>query len=164
MVSKAQKGTPPRARPWQAERPGAAAMRQASTDELFTLVAFDVPCDKARRRVGEICKDYGLKRAQWSVFEGPMSRNRREELSARVTQLLEDAEGGGRAAIFPVGKQEASWAWRLTTSGAAVKGGPTAARVRARAKEEEEREDIAALLGASIAGAPESPEAGGGRG
>jgi CRISPR-associated protein Cas2 len=89
------------------ERPGAAAARQSATDELFTLVAFDVSCDKARHRLGEMCKDYGLKRAQWSVFEGTMTRNRREELSARIEQLLGSAEGGGRAAVYPIGKQEA---------------------------------------------------------
>lgn len=148
-MSKGGKPGLARTRPWQAERPGAAAARQAATDELFTLVAFDVPCDKARRRVGEICKDYGLTRAQWSVFEGPMSRNRREELSGRIARILEGAEGGGRAAIFPIGKQEASWAWRLATAGAAVKAGPGASRATARAREVED--DIAALLGASIA-------------
>lgn len=157
MVSKASKPGLARTRPWQAERPGAAAVRQASTDELFTLVAFDVPCDKARRRVGEMCKDYGLKRAQWSVFEGPLSRNRREELSARLAQLLGAAEGGGRAAVFPIGKQEAGWAFRLSTPGTPVKEGSAAARSRSRVREEEE--DIAALLGASLA--EEGPKAGG---
>lgn len=112
---------PKRARPWQVERPGAAAVRQSSTDELFTLVAFDVPCDRARRKVGEMCKDYGLTRTQWSVFEGPMTRNRREELSARLEKLLKDAEGGGRVAVLPIGQREVEWALRVATSGAPVK-------------------------------------------
>lgn len=160
MVSKAQKPGLARPRPWQGERPGAAAVRQASSGELFTLVAFDVPCDKARRRVGEICKDYGLKRAQWSVFEGTMSRNRREELSARVAELLGNAEGGGRAAIFPIGSQEAGWAWRLSTAGVPAKDGSGASRARERVREEEK--DIAALLGASIeAEDPSSSSSGG---
>lgn len=108
-------------RPWQAERPGAAAARHTSTDELFTLVAFDVPCDKTRRKVGEVCKDYGLTRTQWSVFEGPMTRNRREELSARLTAMLERAEGGGRVAVYPIGQREAAWALRVKTKGVPVK-------------------------------------------
>ncbi len=133
-------------RPWQVERPGAAAMRQAAGDELFTLVAFDVPCDKARRRLGEMCKDYGLKRAQWSVFEGEMSRNRREELAGRVEKLLGEAEGGGRATLYPIGRQEAGWASRIVTRGAPVKDTGVARAAAARAAEE----DLAALLGASI--------------
>lgn len=169
-MSKGGKPGLARTRPWQAERPGAAAVRQSATDELFTLVAFDVPCDKARRRVGEICKDYGLTRAQWSVFEGPMSRNRREELSGRIARILEGAEGGGRAAIFPIGKQEASWAWRLATAGVvvkagagvAVKAGAGASGAAARAREVED--DIAALLGASIAQGQARSGSGGGHG
>lgn len=106
-----------RARPWQGARPGAAAARQDSTDELFTLVAFDVTCDKARRKIGEMCKDYGLSRAQWSVFEGPMTRNRREELGARLMKLLGGAEGGGRIAIYPIGQREVAWAMRWATKG-----------------------------------------------
>jgi CRISPR-associated protein Cas2 len=121
MVSQGGGPGPKRARPWQVERPGAAAARQSATDELFTLVAFDVPCDKARRKVGEMCKDYGLSRTQWSVFEGPMTRNRREELSARLEKLLKEAEGGGRVAVFPIGQREVEWALRVVTKGTPVK-------------------------------------------
>jgi len=82
------------------------------------VVAFDVPSDKARRKVCEICKDYGLTRLQWSVFEGPMTRNRREELAARLERLLSEAQGGGRFGIFPIGEQEARMARRWTAPAA----------------------------------------------
>jgi CRISPR-associated protein Cas2 len=113
-----------RAKPWQAPRPASAIARLDAGDELLTLVAFDVPCDKARRRVGEICKDYGLARTQWSVFEGPMTRNRREELGARIEALFAAAEGGGRFGIYPIGAREAEWVIRA--AGRGVKPKPKA--------------------------------------
>ncbi len=106
-----------RTKPWKVARPGSAAARQDSEDELLTLVAFDIPSDKVRHRFGEVCKDYGLKRAQWSLFEGSMTRNRREELWARLLKMLMAAEGGGRAAVYPIGQREAAWASRHSTLG-----------------------------------------------
>lgn len=103
---------------WKAARPGSAAGRQASKDELVTVVIFDIPSDRVRRKVGELCKDYGLARLQWSAFEGPLTRNRREELWARLVKLVENAGDGGRLAIFPIGSREAAWAmrWRAERS------------------------------------------------
>lgn len=128
-----------RTRPWQGTKPGEAAGRLDAADELFTLVTFDLSDDKARRKVGETCKDYGLRRLQWSVFEGPMTRNRREELSDRLTLILEQAEGGGKLAIFPVGAREATWATRLTTRGQPVSTAPSAPRLLASGDEDAER-------------------------
>jgi CRISPR-associated protein Cas2 len=108
-----------RPRPWQVARPAQAAARQSPTEELVTVVAFDVPSNKARRKVGEICLDYGLVREQWSVFEGPMTRNRREELCGRLEALLDKAPGGGRFAVMPIGRREAAWARRHVTHGTA---------------------------------------------
>lgn len=105
------------AKPWKGARPGAAAARQNAEDETLTLVAFDIPSDKVRHGFGEVCKDYGLKRAQWSLFEGPMTRNRREELWARLLKMLTAAEGGGRVAVYPIGQREAAWASRHSTLG-----------------------------------------------
>jgi len=78
-----------------------------------------------RNRFGEVCKDYGLARTQWSLFEGPMTRNRREELWARLSKMLMAAEGGGRAAVYPIGQREARWALRHSTLGV-KKAGPSA--------------------------------------
>jgi CRISPR-associated protein Cas2 len=106
-----------RARPWQGARPGEATNRQGASEELLTLLAFDVPSDKVRRKVGEMCKDYGLGRVQWSVFAGPMTRNRREELWGRLVKMLSAAEGGGRVLVYPIGQREASWGARWETTG-----------------------------------------------
>lgn len=97
-------------------------MRLGSEDELLTIVSFDVPSDRHRRLVVEICKDYGLRRLQWSVFEGPMTRNRREELWDRVLDLLDGAPGGGKLAVFPIGGREAAFAQREVVAGRAARG------------------------------------------
>ncbi len=110
-------------KPWQGARPGSAAARQDAKDELLTLVAFDVASDSVRHKLGGICKDYGLARTQWSVFEGPMTRNRREELAGRLVAMLDAAEGGGRVGIYPVGQREAAWATRHSTLGVKAKAG-----------------------------------------
>ncbi|HRH00237.1 MAG TPA: CRISPR-associated endonuclease Cas2 [Polyangiaceae bacterium] len=100
------------ARPWQQARPGETASRQDPTSELLTIVTFDVPCDKTRRKVTEFCKDSGLTRLQWSVFEGMMTRNRREELWGRLKSLLDKPDVGGRLAVYVIGAREAAWADR----------------------------------------------------
>jgi CRISPR-associated protein Cas2 len=108
-------------KPWQGARPGSAAARQDAEDELLTLVAFDVASDKVRHRLGETCKDYGLARTQWSLFEGTMTRNRREELTVRLVAMIDAAEGGGRVGIYPIGTREAAWATRHSTLGPKAK-------------------------------------------
>jgi CRISPR-associated protein Cas2 len=36
------------------------------------LVTYDISDDKARKRISEICLDYGLDRTQYSVFTGQL--------------------------------------------------------------------------------------------
>ena len=60
-------------------------------DELDTLVVYDVPKEKLRRRVYEACKDYGLKRFQYSAFRGPLDRNRRQEMFLRLRSIVGDS-------------------------------------------------------------------------
>lgn len=109
-----------RTKPWQGARTG-AAMRLGASEELLTLVAFDVSCDRTRKRAADLCKDYGLRRTQWSVFEGPTTRNRREELWDRLAELFTEAEGGGRLALYPIGAREAVWARREAVRGTVAK-------------------------------------------
>ena len=102
-------------KPWKALRPGIAAAR-CPAEAMYTIVVFDVSCDKARRKLGEMCLDYGLVRFQWSAFDGEMTRNRREELFDRASELLSQAEGGGKLLITPVAARERSNAMRLGRS------------------------------------------------
>ena len=97
---------------WKAARPGSAAGRLGGADELVTVVVFDIPSNRVRRKAGEMCKDYGLERLQWSAFEGLMTRNRREELWASLLKLVQGAGDGGRLAMFPIGSREAGLALR----------------------------------------------------
>jgi CRISPR-associated protein Cas2 len=91
--------------PWKAARPGLALTR-GEPEPQHTMVIYDVPEDKARRRLGELCKDYGLHRFQWSAFEGELSRNHREELYDRGRGVLAAAEGGGKLLVVAVGARE----------------------------------------------------------
>jgi len=58
-----------------------------------TLVIYDIPEDKVRHKIAEICKDYGLTRIQWSAFFGQTDRNRREELMLKFAKKLGNNEG-----------------------------------------------------------------------
>jgi CRISPR-associated protein Cas2 len=58
--------------------------------KLFLI--YDIQEDKARLKVAELCKNYGLRRVQYSTFFGDLSRNRQEELILRVRRLVDPAE------------------------------------------------------------------------
>ncbi|WP_169796528.1 CRISPR-associated endonuclease Cas2 [Chondromyces crocatus] len=103
-------------KPWKAERPG-AALGRSEPGPAHLLAIFDVSDDRARRKLTELCKDYGLTRFQWSAFEGQLTRNRREELFDRGKRLLDDAVGGGRFFIVGIGAREQAESLRLDTPG-----------------------------------------------
>ncbi len=58
--------------------------------ELNTLVIYDVEDDRARTRVSEACKDFGLERIQYSCFRGKLSQNKRGELYERMRKIQRD--------------------------------------------------------------------------
>jgi len=58
--------------------------------KLFLI--YDIKEDKSRARVAEACKDYRLRRVQYSTFFGDLSRNRQEELMLRVRGIVKAAE------------------------------------------------------------------------
>ncbi|MGH2345461.1 MAG: CRISPR-associated endonuclease Cas2 [Chloroflexota bacterium] len=58
--------------------------------KLFLI--YDIQEDKARGKVAELCKNYGLRRVQYSTFFGDLSRNRQEELILRIRRLVDPAE------------------------------------------------------------------------
>lgn len=60
---------------------------------VCTLVIYDIVEDRVRRRVAEVCKDYGLERIQYSAFFGLTDRNRREEMMLKFRRTLGDTEG-----------------------------------------------------------------------
>jgi len=54
--------------------------------ESKVFVFFDISNDKIRNNVGEICKDYGLVRIQYSGFMGELTKNKREELCLKLKE------------------------------------------------------------------------------
>ena len=61
---------------------------------MQTLVVYDIPGDRVRGKIADICLDYGLERIQYSVFLGGLSDNRREELIMKLKKRLGKEEGG----------------------------------------------------------------------
>lgn len=79
---------------------------------MHTLVIYDVPCDRTRHQLSELCKDYGLVRFQFSAFSGELSRSRREEFHDRACRLLTRAPGS-KLLIQPVATREIDNAMRI---------------------------------------------------
>lgn len=64
------------------------------------LLIYDVPDDRLRTKLADICLDYGLERIQYSAFFGELSHNRQGEILQKMKRRI-----GKRAAnvqIFPV--------------------------------------------------------------
>jgi len=53
------------------------------------FLVYDIQEDKARTKVAAACKDYGLRRVQYSTFFGDLNRNRQEELMQRVRRVVD---------------------------------------------------------------------------
>jgi CRISPR-associated protein Cas2 len=61
-------------------------------EELETVVAFDVPSNRLRTRLGEACLDYGLERAQKSLFRGRLPTRHRRALVSELRERIGEAE------------------------------------------------------------------------
>ena len=55
---------------------------------MLSLIIYDIPSDKLRNKVSDICQDYGLERIQFSAFMGEINHNRREELLQRIKREI----------------------------------------------------------------------------
>lgn len=67
---------------------------------MHCLLIYDIPDDRIRTKIADVCLDYGLDRIQFSAFSGNISRNHQEELFLKVTNLLE--KKAGKVQIVPV--------------------------------------------------------------
>jgi CRISPR-associated protein Cas2 len=68
--------------------------------ELVTFVVYDIPDDRTRLRIANVCKDYGLEHIQYSVFCGPLDPTRRDDMFARLEGTL--AGEAGHIMVIPV--------------------------------------------------------------
>lgn len=68
--------------------------------EVLVYVFYDIEDDKVREKASRTCKDFGLERTQFSGFIGYLSKNRREELSIKLRDVL--GEHNGKILVQPV--------------------------------------------------------------
>ena len=64
------------------------------------LVVYDIPDDKVRPKVADICLDYGLQRIQYSAFLGVLHRNLQEELMLKVKRRM--GKKAGNVRLYPI--------------------------------------------------------------
>ena len=64
------------------------------------LLVYDIPDDRVRGRVADVCLDYGLQRIQYSAFFGRLNRNLQEELMMKVQRKL--GRKAGDVQLFPI--------------------------------------------------------------
>ncbi len=64
------------------------------------LLVYDIPDDRIRTRVADICLDYGLDRIQYSAFLGDLERTHQEELMIKLAKRL--GKQPGNIQLFPL--------------------------------------------------------------
>lgn len=67
---------------------------------MKSLLIYDIPDDKVRTKVADICLDYGMERIQFSAFLGELNHNRQEEILQKIKRRLGQKEGNIQ--LFPI--------------------------------------------------------------
>lgn len=75
---------------------------------MQTLLIYDIPDDRARTQIADVCLDYGLQRIQYSAFLGELSRTHQEELLLKIKKKL--GRKTGNIQLFPLDEQ--TWSKR----------------------------------------------------
>ena len=57
--------------------------------EILVWILYDISINKPRSQVAKLCKEAGLYRVQKSVFLGSIARNRLDELSMQIEELID---------------------------------------------------------------------------
>lgn len=78
------------------------------------FLVYDITEDRARSKVANVCKDYGLDRVQYSAFTGLLSRNQQESLMIEIMSLL--GKSSGSIKLIPVNTRD--WNNRLEVGNA----------------------------------------------
>ncbi|GAB4505457.1 MAG: CRISPR-associated endonuclease Cas2 [Anaerolineales bacterium] len=65
-----------------------------------TLLVYDIPDDRKRTKIADICQDYGLDRIQFSAFLGWLLPTQQEELFLKIKKVL--GKKPGNVQLFPV--------------------------------------------------------------
>lgn len=79
------------------------------------LVLYDITSDPLRTELAELCKDFGLKRVQYSCFAGDLTRNRLDmlKLELRVRLRRDDAVATDSVLVVPTCDSCSGQRWRL---------------------------------------------------
>ncbi len=68
---------------------------------MYCLLIYDIPSDKKRNKIADICQDYGLDRIQYSAFLGKLRRTHQRELFRKVEAALGKAPGNIQMVSLP---------------------------------------------------------------
>jgi CRISPR-associated protein Cas2 len=82
---------------------------------MYCLLVYDIPDDRIRNRIADICLDYGLERIQYSAFFGELNRNRQEEMMQKCRRKLGDKPGVVQ--LFPVCERDLRLKKEVRTEG-----------------------------------------------
>ncbi len=74
---------------------------------MQTLVVYDIPNDRARGKIADVCQDYGLDRIQYSAFLGKLQRTHQEELLKKIASKL--GKRPGKVHLFAICERD----WQL---------------------------------------------------
>ncbi len=67
---------------------------------MYYLVIYDVPSDRIRPKLADICLDHGLERIQYSAFLGEMALKHKQALLTKLKRKLGNA--AGNIHIYPI--------------------------------------------------------------
>ncbi len=67
---------------------------------MLSLIIYDIPSDKLRSKIADVCQDYGLDRIQFSAFLGEINHNRREELLQKIKREIGRKQANVQ--LFPI--------------------------------------------------------------
>lgn len=70
---------------------------------MIHWVIYDISKNKNRKKISDLCKDYGLERVQYSSFLGTLTRNKAEMLAIEAKRFLAEDD---KLMIVPAGKED----------------------------------------------------------
>lgn len=66
---------------------------------MFYVIAYDIPCDRRRKRISDLLEGYG-ERVQYSVFECVLTKNKYKNLRQRLRKCYQENEDNIR--FYPI--------------------------------------------------------------
>lgn len=70
---------------------------------MICWVIYDIRANKNRKKISDLCKDFGLERVQYSSFLGTLTKNKAEMLAIEAKRFLTDND---KLMVIPAGKED----------------------------------------------------------